>query len=88
MAMKRKRSGRAMSMPAGVGLGIGVSYLVTLLGAAVVAWLVLSERIGEGSIGWGSMAVLLIASCAGVVAAGRAIRHDLWTVTGLTAAGF
>lgn len=88
MAGKRKRNGRVMSIPAGVGFGVCVSYLVTLAGAAMVAWLVLSERIGEENIGWGSMIVLLLASAIGTVTAWRSIRHKRWMVTGLAAAGY
>lgn len=88
MTGKRKRNGRVMSMPSGIGTGVGISYLITLVGAALAAWLVLTERIGEEHIGWGSMIILISASAIGTAAAWRCIRHKRWMVVGLTAAGY
>lgn len=88
MKGKGKGRGRVMSMPAGIGLGIGVSYGIMLLGAAILAWLILTERVGESAIGWGSMLILTVSAAIGVIAAWRSIRHRRLFVTGLTLAGY
>ncbi len=88
MAGKRKRNGRVMAVPAGVCLGVGVSGLVTVLGAAVLAWLVSAERVGEASVGWGCMLIQVVSSAAGCLGAWGAIRHQRLMVAGLTAGGY
>ncbi len=85
---KRKASGKVMSMPAGIGLGIGICGLVTLVGAVILAWLVSTERVGEQNVGWGCMAIQSAAALAGSLSAWTAIRHKRLMVTGLTAAGY
>ena len=60
-----KNGGRALSIPAGIGLALLISMLVTLAGSAIAAALISSERIGEGAIGYASMLTLGLAALAG-----------------------
>lgn len=60
-----KKSGRAMSIPVGIGLALLISLLITLAGSALIAIMVSSERIGEGAIGYGAMVTLALATLAG-----------------------
>lgn len=64
MGMK-KRSGKALSLPAGIGFGIILSLLVTLLGAVVITQMVTTETIAQENMGFGIIVVLLVASIAG-----------------------
>lgn len=75
MVSKRKATGRALSMPAGVAVGVGVSFALTLLGAAVVAWLLSVQRIESAQIGYGSMVTLLVSSALGAVIASGLVKH-------------
>ncbi len=86
--MAKKRNGRVMSMPAGIGLGVGTSGIVTLIGAMVLAWLISTERAGEDAVGWGCMVIQLLASAVGCITAWRVIRHKRLMVTGLTAVSY
>lgn len=84
MTLKRGRNGRAMSMPGGIGTGVGIAAVVSFVGSAVLAWLVTSERVGEDNVGWGCMIIQMLASALGCLAAWRMIRHRRLLVTGIT----
>ncbi len=62
---KKKTTGTAMTLPAGIGLALLISMLITLAGSALVAIMVLSEKIGEGAVGYAAMAILALSSVAG-----------------------
>ena len=70
------RNKKGMTIPAGIGLGAAMSLLVTLIGAAVVAYLVLRERVGESGIGVASMVVVLIGSIMGAWSAYRFVQKQ------------
>ena len=63
--MNKKVTGKASSVPAGVAIGVCLSLAVMLVGAAVLAWLVASESVGEEMIGYGAMLILFTASVSG-----------------------
>lgn len=65
MVMNKKVTGKASSVPAGVTIGVCMSLAVMLVGAAVLAWLVASESVGEEMIGYGVMIILFAASVSG-----------------------
>lgn len=88
MAVKRRMQGRAMSMPAGVGLGAAVSLIITVLGAMILAWMVVTERVEQSSIGYGCMVILPCASMLGCLVANCLIRHRRLMVSLITCAGF
>lgn len=65
MVVNRKVTGKAVSMPLGLGIGLAVCIALTLIGAAISASLILNERIGEGAIGYCAIVTLLLSSAAG-----------------------
>ncbi len=71
----KKSTGTALSIPAGLGIGVLMSIAVTLLGATVIAWLLGAERIQEGSIGYAAMGILAIAAIAGCFTAVGKIKR-------------
>lgn len=75
MVLNRKVTGTASAMPVGLAMGLAASLGITLVGSAILAWLVGSEKLGQGSIGYGSLVILLLASVLGAVTAFGKIRH-------------
>ena len=87
MKMKRGRTGRAVSMPSGIGAGIGTGIAVMILGGMILAWLVERESIPFENIGYGCMVIQLASSWLGSVIAGRMVKHRLAAVTAGVCAG-
>ena len=75
MVSNRKVTGTAMSMPGGLALGGLVSLAVTVIGATLAAYMILSERIPENGAGYCSMVILLLSSSLGALTAVKKIKH-------------
>lgn len=65
MVVNKKVTGKSKPMMAGLAIGSMISLMLTLLGAAIVANLVLSEKIETEAIGYGAIIILILASSAG-----------------------
>ena len=63
--MKLKKTGKTIGIPAGIAIGTLISLVVSIIGAAVSAWLVSSEKIGEGGIGYASLIIVALATVGG-----------------------
>ena len=86
MTVNQKVTGTALSMPVGLGLGTLVSLGITGLLSALTAWLILSGKLSEGSVGYCAMVILLVSSAAGAATAiGKIKRRRLQA--GLTSGG-
>lgn len=70
-----KRTGRTMSMPAGLAVGGVTSLTITLAGTAALAWLIHREVMAMENVGYGIMCLILAASFLGAVTAFRKIRR-------------
>lgn len=83
--MKRKHaySGRAYSLPAGIVIGTSVSIAISIIGCAVLAWLITGERLQQESIGYGCIAILLLASAGGSATAWKLIGHRQLLICGI-----
>lgn len=77
------KSGKAMPVPAGVALGVGISLLTTLVGAIILTWMVASQKIAQDSIGYGCMIILPAAAALGSVCGCNAVKHRRLLVCGL-----
>lgn len=86
--MVKKTTGKTISLPVGIALGILVSLVVTLIGAAIISWLVAGERMSEGSIGYASMVIHVLAAAAGALAAAGAVKAKRLLVCMVTGAGY
>ena len=62
-------------IPKGIGLGLTASIAITVAGAAIGAWLLSSEKIGEGNAGYITVTVLLLSSVAGSLVAVQLIKE-------------
>lgn len=76
MVRNRKPTGTAMSLPAGVGVGVAVAVVLSLIGAALAAWLLDSGSMSQDGIGYGAMVILLLSAAAGAWAAISAVKHN------------
>jgi putative membrane protein (TIGR04086 family) len=65
MGIKKSSAKTAVALPVGIGLGVLVSLIVTLIGATAITQLVTTEKISENNIGYAIIAVLLISSIIG-----------------------
>ena len=86
MLKKKSQAGAGRSIPAGLGIGILVSIAITILSAAAIAWLVASEKIGEGSMDFLSGVIHVAAAALGAWIASaltKKMRLQVCLLTGL-----
>lgn len=88
MIANHKVTGKAMSVPGGIGLAAVVSIATTLLMSGLLAWLVLTERVGEIAVGYGTMVILLVSSFLGAMIAAGVIKHRKMMVCLLSGAAY
>ncbi len=84
MALDRKGTGKGSKIPAGLVMGLGLSFGITLLGAALIAWMVLKEWIRESSMGLAVLGVQVAASAAGAWLAMTKVKQRKLQVCMLT----
>lgn len=77
----QKPIGRAVSMPKGLTLGGIASLGITMAGAAVIAKLLETERVGESMVGYAVMVLLLGSSFAGTWISQHRIKRRLLLVS-------
>ena len=88
MNNKRISSGRAVSTPAGLLFGAGVSLAVTLFGTMILAWMVDNEKMQWEKIGYGIMVVILMASFWGSLLSFQKIKRQRLMVCLLSGAAY
>ena len=76
MVANRKVTGRASSIPAGLGIGTAVALGITILGSIITAMLVNNQTIGEESIGYCAMGISLLSSGVGAYTAQAAVKRQ------------
>ena len=75
MVTNKKVFGKAMSMPAGIGLGLLISLGLLLAGCAAMAGMMDREVIMREQIGYAAMAVLFFSAVLGSATAVILIKH-------------
>ena len=70
-----KLTAKAVSIPAGLALGIIVALSVTAVGSAAAAWMILRGILGEGAQGYCAMGILLLSSIAGAAVSAGTIQR-------------
>jgi len=88
MATTNKVKGTAISMTAGITLGVLLSLMYTCILAAVIAGLVLRGKIEETALGYFVMGVLVTGAAMGSLLAAVRVKRRWMTVCLLTGAGF
>lgn len=76
-------SGRASSIPAGLAWGVGISLLVTLVSAAMIAILVNKEILAWQNVGYGIMIMLLCSSFLGARVSVGKIKRQRFAVSSM-----
>ena len=61
-------------IPKGIGIGLTASLVCTILGAAIGAWLLTTETIGEGNLGYITMLVILFSSVVAALVSFKVIK--------------
>ena len=75
MSAKKMRKNTASSIPAGIGIGLLVSMVITLAGAALTAYFIHKETIPEEGMGYGILLTLLLSAAAGAWIAVKRIQR-------------
>lgn len=83
MVKNRKATGRALSMPGGLAMGVGLGVVWTLIAAVVLAKLIDREVIKETAMGYGTVIILITASFIGAYTARKRIKRQKAMVCGL-----
>lgn len=73
--MAVKQSIKLGNLPRGITVGLIVSMISTLIGAAIAAWLLASEKVGEGSVGYIVLILLLISGFLGAMTSCNIIKQ-------------
>ena len=86
MSVKKMKKKTASSIPAGIGIGLLVSVVITLAGSALTAYLVYSESVPEEGMGYGIILTLLLSTIIGAwISVGRIqrLRMQMCMLSGL-----
>ena len=83
MTVNRKVTGTAVTMPAGIAIGGGISLFLTIAGAGIVAKLISVEVLRENTIGYGAMMIILLASISGTAIAVSKVKKRMLQVCAL-----
>ena len=75
LVANQKVTGRAVSFPAGLAMGVGVCVGVTVAMAALTAWMESNNVIAENGVGYCIMLTLLLSSMAGALTAAGKIKR-------------
>ncbi len=84
MSSKRKVTGKATTIPGGIMIGLMISWLISILGAAVGAFLLHSQTLPETAIGYCSLITLVLAAALGSWVAVKKIQRLRFQMSLLT----
>ena len=76
MVVKQKGTGRASTLPGGLGAGAAVSMSITAAGTALMAFLLNRETINWEMIGYGIIVMVMLSAFLGSVTAYRKIKRQ------------
>ena len=76
MVANQNERGTAASVPVGLATGLGISLLLTVIMAALTAWLEGEGVIQDTAIGYGAMLTLLVSALFGALTAAGKIKRQ------------
>lgn len=86
MVVNKKATGKARSIAAGLAIGLAVSTGLTLIGVAITANLIMSEKIAETAVGYAATVILLLSAVLGAWMAALLTKRR-WMIVCLGAGG-
>jgi hypothetical protein len=87
--MRNKKISSEMTiMSIGIGLGLLSSWLITIGGSAIYAWLLVTEKIGEGSIGLLAAILIILASAMGALTGTLCIKKNKLSICLICGCGY
>lgn len=75
MMTTKKTKGTAVSIPAGVTIGVCVSLSITLILAAMLTWIVSKGKVDENVVGYISVGILLFSAILGTLTSSVKIKR-------------
>ncbi len=75
--MFKKGKGRPLPLPVGIAVGIGVALFIAVLGAAISAWMISGERLGENAGDILSPVIHLLSAGIGAIIASYLTKEKL-----------
>ena len=84
MSVKTKRSGKATSIPAGLGMSLGVNVCISAISMGLIAYLLHQEKITWEATGYWIMVTLLISSFVGAKTAINAIKTQYLMIAAMS----
>ena len=84
METAKKVRGTALSMPKGIALGTLISVMITALLAAVLAWLLMTDKIKKEASGYLMMGIPMLASFLGSWMSAAKIKRRWMLVCSIT----
>ena len=88
MKTKKVTAKTASNLLAGIGLGVVISILITLIGAAGITQLVTTEKMTENNMGFAILGILLLAALVGAWTAVNQTKRLRLQVCLLEGAGY
>lgn len=71
MSYQVKSTAYKSSVTVGLALGLGMNWLIMLIGAAVAAFLILGETVDETAMSTAAVAIMILSSVVGTAAAAK-----------------
>ena len=75
MATKRNNTGKETPIPVGIGIAITVSMVITLIGAAITAYLIYTGNVDQESYGYVLLLIHFLSTSAGALVATHSIKR-------------
>ncbi len=86
--LKKKSTKKSNSIPMGIAYGLVASILLTLIGTAVLAFLVSGEQLPEQAMDYGAVVTLLLSSVTGALVCCKAVRQKILLMAIISGAAY
>ncbi len=78
----------ASSLPVGVAIGLLVSFVITIIGAALTAYMVDKQIIPQDALGYGCVLTLLMSACSGALVSVKRVKRLRMQVSLISGASY
>lgn len=88
MKIKHTSATKERPMHGGILTGLVMSMGTTMICAGILAWMIVSERISEGAVGYGTLVIILTAAAVGAWISSRSAKQNMMLVCLLSAIAY